>query len=99
MLIGLIFGVIVVKTKSLMLAIGAHLMYNVAEQMIFEDNLHKFTRIIYFQNSNYLVSNTMGSLFYIEFIELIMLSIITISLVFLFRKDIFCKNHISDTSC
>ncbi|WP_373844925.1 CPBP family intramembrane glutamic endopeptidase [Clostridium sp.] len=31
MLIGLIFGVIVIKTKSLMFVIGTHLFYNVTE--------------------------------------------------------------------
>lgn len=91
MLIGVIFGVIVIKTKSLMFVIGTHLFYNVAEQILFLDNSYKFTRFISFHNCNYLVSNLLGGLFYTKFIELIMLSIITLSLIFLFRKDILYK--------
>lgn len=86
-LIGLIFGVIVVKTKSIMLVIGAHLMNNVAEEILFVDNLHRFDRVLYFQNSN----NVLGSLIYVEFIQLILLFIIIVFLVFLFWKDIFLQ--------
>lgn len=75
MLIGLIFGIIVIKTKSLMFVIGAHLFYNVTEQMLFVDNSYKFTRLISFQNSNSSSSSLLGSIAYTEFIELIMLSI------------------------
>lgn len=91
MLIGLIFGVIVIKTKSLMFVIGTHLFYNVTEQILFVDNSYEFTRLIYFKNSNILSSSLMGDLFYTEFIELIILSIIALSLIFLFRKDILYK--------
>lgn len=91
MLIGLIFGIIVIKTKSLMFVIGAHLFYNVTEQILFVDNSYKFIRLICFKNSNVLSSSLMGGLFYTEFIELIILSIIALALIFLFRKDILYK--------
>ncbi|MEA4901020.1 CPBP family intramembrane glutamic endopeptidase [Desulfitobacterium sp.] len=92
-LIGLIFGIIVVKTKSLMFVIGTHLMFDVAGQILFVDNLHEFDRAVYFQSINNFTPNTIGSLFYIEFIDLFLLSIIAILLGFLFRKDIFCKTN------
>lgn len=91
MLIGVIFGVIVIKTKSLMFVIGSHLFYNVIEQALFIDNQYKFTRFISFQNYNHLELNLLGVSFYTEFIELIMLSIITLILIFLFRKNILYK--------
>jgi len=83
MIIGIIFGVVVIKTKSLMFVIGAHLFYNTAEDILFLDNSYKFTRFISFNNSNHLASN----LFCTEYIELIMLSIIALSIIFLFRRD------------
>ena len=52
-LIGLIFGIIVVKMKSIMLVIGFHLMNNVAEEILFLDKLHVFNRAVYFQKSNF----------------------------------------------
>jgi membrane protease YdiL (CAAX protease family) len=91
MLIGIIFGVIVLKTKSLMFVIGAHLFYNTAEYILFLDNSYKFTRFISFDNSNYLASNLLENLFCTEYIELIMLCIIAVSLIFLFRRDILIK--------
>ncbi|AGY75629.1 CPBP family intramembrane glutamic endopeptidase [Clostridium autoethanogenum] len=90
-LIGVIFGVIVIKTKSLMFTVGTHLFYDATEQMLFLDNPYKFTRFICFQNTNYLSS----SLFYTEFIELSMLSILTVVLIFLFRKNLFYDKSFS----
>lgn len=90
-LIGLIFGIIVIKTKSLMFVIGTHLFYDVAEQILFLDNSYKFNRFICFQNTNSLLSNLIRDLFSTEFIELIILSIIALLLIFLFRKDILYK--------
>lgn len=87
MLIGLIFGIIVIKTKSLMFVIGAHLFYNTIEQILFVDNSYKFTRFMFFQNSN-----SLSGLFSIEFVELIMLSIIAMTIIFLFRNDLFRKS-------
>lgn len=46
MLIGVIYGVIVIKTKSLMFVIGNHLFYNVAEQILFLDNSYYFIIVI-----------------------------------------------------
>jgi len=95
-LIGLIFGLIVIKTKSLMLVIGAHLMYNVAEEIIFIDS-HEFNRAIYFKN--YVTLNTSGRLLDLKSLELIILSAILLLLILLFRKDILYKKVYSDTSC
>lgn len=92
-LIGLIFGVIVVKTKSLMLVIGAHLMYNVAETIIFIDS-HEFSRAIYFNST----LDVTESFLYLKFLELILLSAIFVLLVFLFRKEVFHKNNSSGVS-
>lgn len=97
-LIGLIFGLIVIKSKSLMLVIGAHLMYNVAEEIIFIDS-HEFNRAIYFHYPNYVTLNTSGSLLYLKSLEVIILSAILVLLVFLFRKEVLHKKVYSDTSC
>lgn len=90
-LIGIIFGVIVIKTKSLMLVIRVHMIYDVCCEVLFLDNSYKFTRFISFHKTNNTGSILLGGLFYTEFIELIMLSIIALSLILLFRKDIFYK--------
>jgi len=97
-LIGLIFGLIVIKTKSLMLVVGAHLMYNVAESIIFIDS-HEFNRAIYFHYPNYATLITSGSLLYLKSLELIILSAIFVLLVVLFRKEVFQKKSYSDISC
>lgn len=91
MLIGVIFGVIVIKTKSLMLVIGVHMIYDVCCEVLFLDNSYKFTRFISFHKTYNTGSILLGGLFYTEFIELIMLSIISLTLILLFRKDIFYK--------
>jgi membrane protease YdiL (CAAX protease family) len=96
-LIGLIFGLIVIKTKSLMLVVGAHLMYNVAESIIFIDS-HEFNRAIYFQPNNATLINS-GSLLRLKSLELIILSAIFVLLVFLSRTEVLNKKGYSDTSC
>lgn len=98
-LLGIIFGIISLRTNSLMFAIGAHLSYNTSEQLFFLDNTYKFTRLISFQNSS--SSGLLGILAYTEFTELIILSIITAFLFILFRKYILSGktgNCFSDTA-
>ncbi len=96
MLVGIIFGAIVIKTKSLMFVIGAHLFYNTAEDILFLDNSYKFTRFISFNYSSYVSPNFSENLFCTEYIELIMLSIITLSLIFLFRRAILYNKSKGD---
>lgn len=90
-LIGIIFGCITMNTKSLMFAIGSHLIYNASEDIFFTDNSYKFTRFISFQDKNSLSSNIIGRLFYNSSIELIILSCIAALLMFKVGKDILYR--------